>query len=192
MKVVVSIAAAALISVGLIDASRPDSRTSEVVTATAARADFSTQALGDSGSIRELIDGIRGANAIQCELLLQGFHSWSSGVADRDVNAWKVSQRFHRDVVDAGDIAWLGEQMRAPDVCAARASARMLGNSESPAARTLLLSSLGHANAQVRRLAAVGIGYGSDSTVSRRLVPLLRDADPGVRAAAAWALGAVH
>jgi HEAT repeat protein len=192
MRFVATIAAASMIGVPLIDAACTDSRANEVVTATAARAEFPTQAWGDSGSIRELIDGIRGANAIQCELLLQGFHSWSSGVADRDASAWKISQRFHRDVVDAGDIAWLGEQMRASDVCAARASARMLGNSPSPAARTLLLSSLGHANAQVRRLAAVGIGFGSDSTVSRRLVPLLRDADPGVRAAAAWALGAVH
>jgi HEAT repeat protein len=196
MKFGVTIAAVSVIAMPVIDAACTDSRASEVVsevvTVAAARAAYPSQASGDSGSIRELIDGIRGANAIQCELLLQGFHSWSSGVADRDVNAWRISRRLHRAVVDAGEIAWLGEQMRAPDVCAARTSVRLLGHSPSPAARTVLVNSLAHASPQVRRLAAVGIGYRSDSTVNRQLVALLRDADPGVRAAAAWALGAVH
>jgi hypothetical protein len=150
------------------------------------------QTAADSGSIRELIDGIRGANAIQCELVLQAFVGWTSNVPDRDAEAWSVTQRRWRRVVDQGDIAWLGEQMRAGDACAARAAARLLARSPAPAARTFLVSALRDANPEVRRLAAVGIGFRSDSTVNARLVNLLDDGDAGVRAAAAWALGAVH
>ena len=189
MRFVAAIATASLVGMPLIDAACSDSRASEVVSAALPA---TTQAPEDSGSIRELIDGIRGANPIQCELLLQSFFSWSSGIPDRDVTAWRITQRLRRHVVDATDISWLGEQMRAPDGCAARAATRVLGHSPSPAARTLLVSSLAHANPQVRRLAAVGIGIRSDSTVNTRLVAMLRDADAGVRAAAAWALGAVH
>jgi HEAT repeat protein len=68
----------------------------------------------------------------------------------------------------------------------------MLGRSPSPAARTFLVGALGDANAQVRQLAAIGIGWRSDSTVNSRLVTLLGDGNAEVRAAAAWALGAVH
>jgi hypothetical protein len=180
----------AVISMSLIDAACSDSRASELEIVTAIST--YTQAPGDTGSIRELVDGIRGANAIQCELILQAFAGWTSTVPDRDVNAWRVTQRLRQRVVNPADIAWLGEQMRAADGCAARASARMLGRSPAAAARALLVDALSHANAQVRRLGAVGIGIRSDSTVNARLVNLLRDGDPGVRAAAAWALGAVH
>jgi hypothetical protein len=150
------------------------------------------QTPGNTGSIRPLIDGIRGANAIQCELLLQAFIGWTTNVPDRDAQAWNVTQRLRQSVSDPADIAWLGEQVRGPDQCAARAATRLLGRSPSPAARTFLVGALGDANAQVRRLAAIGIGIRSDSTVNSRLVSLLGDGSADVRAAAAWALGAVH
>lgn len=192
MRFVATIATASVLAMPAIDAACTDSRANDRDSVVVSSAAAIAQYPGDSGSIRELIDGIRGANPIQCELLLQTFFSWSSGIPDRDVNAWRVSQRIRRHVVDAESIAWLGEQMRAADGCAARAAARMLGNSPSPAARTLLVNALGHTNPQVRRLAAVGIGMRSDSTLNSRLLELLRDSDAGVRAAVAWALGAVN
>lgn len=150
------------------------------------------QTPADTGSVRQLIDGIRGANPIQCELLLQGFNSWTTNVPDRNSDAWMVTQRLRRRVGDPAEIAWLGEQMRGADRCAARAAARLLGRSPSAAARTFLVGALGDASAQVRQLAAIGIGWRSDSTVNSRLVTLLADRNADVRAAAAWALGAVH
>ena len=59
-------------------------------------------------------------------------------------------------------------------------------------ARSALLSALSDDEAQVRRLAAIGIGFTGDSTVTRPLVRALGDRDATVRAAVAWALGAVH
>jgi hypothetical protein len=180
----------AALGAAVIDAACADTRADELSPPSTMTAAAQTQ--GDTGSIRELIDGVRGANAVQCELLLQAFSGWSSTVPDRDVNAWRITRRLRQRVTNAADIAWLGDQMRAADGCASRAATRMLGRSPSAAARTLLIDALGHTNPQVRRLGAVGIGIRSDTTVNARLVTLLRDGDPGVRAAAAWALGAAH
>jgi hypothetical protein len=187
-----AIVTAAMVCASLIDAACADSRASELAAHSPARAAVSQQLSGDTGSVRELIEGVRGANAIQCELLLQPFSGWSTTIPDRDVNAWRITQRARYRVTEPADIAWLGEQIRGADVCAARASVRLLGRSPAAAARALLVQALSDANAQVRRLAAVGIGIRGDSTVNRRLVAMLADGDAGVRAAAAWALGAVH
>ncbi|NUQ12119.1 MAG: HEAT repeat domain-containing protein, partial [Gemmatimonadaceae bacterium] len=59
-------------------------------------------------------------------------------------------------------------------------------------ARAELLSALGADDASLRRLGAIGIGFTGDSLTSALLVRALGDRDAGVRAAAAWALGAVH
>jgi len=68
----------------------------------------------------------------------------------------------------------------------------MLGRSNLAPARSALLSALTDDNAQVRRLGAIGIGFSDDTTASRQLVRALSDRDERVRAAAAWALGAVN
>ena len=161
----------------------------EVATATAG---VVPQRGRDAGTLRDVINGIRGANAIQCELLLQAFTGWTSNVPDRDVQAWTVSRRLWERVEDPADIAWLGEQVRGADPCVARASIRVLGRSPAPAARSLLVSGLTDTDPRVRRLAAFGIGFREDSTANGQLVRLLGDVDAGVRAAAAWALGAVN
>lgn len=192
MKTIPSIKAMALAGTALVGIAYASPRARIASVTAAPIASSPLQVRGDSGSIRDLIEGIKGANAIQCELIMQAFVGWTSSVPDRDVNAWKITQRLRHHVVGAADIAWLGDQMRGADGCAARASARVLGRSPSAAARSLLVGALGHANPQVRRLAAVGIGIRSDSTLNARLLALLRDTDPGVRTAAAWALGAVH
>jgi hypothetical protein len=191
-----SVAWAAMVAFGglaLAGSSCADSSASELGGGGATAAfDTPAQARSDTGSIRPLIDGIRGANAIQCELLLQAFSGWTSNVPDMNAEAWTLTQRLRRRVSDASEIAWLGEQVRGADRCAARAAARLLGRSPSAAARTLLVGALGDANPQVRQLAAIGIGWRSDSTVNARLISLLADRNAEVRAAAAWALGAVH
>lgn len=193
MKFFAAVATLAVAGAPVLDTACTDSRAGQPeVIASASASALAQSPSADSGSIRELIEGIRGANAIQCEMLITSFNSWTSDVPDRDVNAWRVTQRARHRLTDRAEITWLSEQMRGTDACAARASARLLGHSPAPAARTLLVAALSDPNAQVRRLAAVGVGMRSDSTMNARLITLLRDRDPGVRAAAAWALGAVH
>lgn len=143
--------------------------------------------------VRAYLEGMRGANALQCEIALSSFNSWSSSRApDRDSTAWNVAMVIHRRIGSEQMIPELVTAMRSSDGCVARLAARLLGRSKLAPARSALLTALGDDNAQVRRLAAIGIGFSEDSTASRQLVRALADRDERVRAAVAWALGAVH
>ncbi|HEX9564953.1 MAG TPA: HEAT repeat domain-containing protein [Gemmatimonadaceae bacterium] len=147
----------------------------------------------DTAAIRALVAGIRGANAVQCELILQAFDGWFSGsVPDRDPAAWELVRRVRYRVVDRETIGWLAGQLRTADTCVGRVASRLLGRSESLVARATLLSALSDSSASVRRLGAVGLGFRNDSTTSANLVRALADRDAGVRTAAAWALGEVN
>jgi HEAT repeat protein len=146
-----------------------------------------------AADFRAYLDGIRGANAIQCEIILSSFNSWSSSrVPDRDSVAWNVAMVVHRQLGSAELVPELVTTLRSGDACSARAAARLLGKSRLASARTALLAALQDQNAQVRRLAAIGIGFSRDSTVNGPLVRALADRDAMVRAAVAWALGAVN
>ena len=146
-----------------------------------------------AGDVRAYLEGMRGANALQCEIALSSFNSWSSSRApDRDSVAWNVAMVIHRRIASEQMIPELVTAMRSSDECVARLAARLLGRSKLAPARSALLTALGDDNAQVRRLAAIGIGFSEDTTASRQLVRALADRDERVRAAVAWALGAVH
>ena len=146
-----------------------------------------------AADLRAYLDGMRGANAIQCEIALSSFNSWSSSRSpDRDSTAWNVAMVIHRRVRTADLVPELVTAMRSGDACVSRIAARLLGRSGLEPARAALLSALRDDNAQVRRLAAIGIGFTDDSTVTAPLVRALADRDAMVRAAAAWAIGAVN
>ena len=146
-----------------------------------------------AGDVRAYLEGMRGANALQCEIALSSFNSWSSSRApDRDSVAWNVAMVIHRRIASEEMIPELVTAMRSSDECVSRLAARLLGRSKLAPSRSALLTALGDDNAQVRRLAAIGIGFSEDSTASRQLVRALADRDERVRAAVAWALGAVH
>jgi HEAT repeats len=143
--------------------------------------------------LRAYLEGIRGANAIQCEVVLSSFNSWSSSRApDRDSVAWNVSMVIHRRIASEQLVPDLVTAMRSPDDCVSRVAARLLGRSRLAPARAALLAALRDENASIRRLAAIGIGFSDDTTASAPLVRALADRDERVRAAAAWALGAVN
>jgi HEAT repeat protein len=151
------------------------------------------QSHASPADLRAYLEGIRGANAIQCEIALSSFNSWSSSRApDRDSTAWNVAMVIHRKVQSEDLIPDLVTAMRSGDSCVSRIATRLLGRSRLPSAKAALLSALRDDNAQVRRLAAIGIGFSEDTTVSAPLVRALADRDAMVRAAAAWALGAVN
>jgi HEAT repeat protein len=150
-------------------------------------------AQANPADLRAFLEAVRGANAVQCEVILQSFNSWSWNHApDRDTVAWNVSMVVHRDIKSAESVPDLVAAMRSGDACASRVGARLLGRSNLAPARAALLSALGDDNAQVRQLGAIGLGFSEDSTTSAQLVRALADRDARVRAAAAWALGAVN
>lgn len=146
-----------------------------------------------ASEVQAYLEGLRGANAIQCEIALSSFNSWSSSRApDRDSVAWNVATVIHRRIASEQIVPELVAAMRSPDNCVARIAARLLGRSKLAAARAALHTALRDENPQVRRLGAIGIGFSNDSTASSQLVRALADSDERVRAAAAWALGAVN
>lgn len=147
---------------------------------------------GAPDRVRMLLDGMRGATPLQCELALQGMNGWWGNGPEpgRDPAAWTViTWAAHRDV-DAVNVPLLATSLRDPDACVRRVAARLLGRSRLPAARARLLEATRDADPGIRRLGATGLGFMDDQTVTRDLVRLLDDRDAGVRAAAAWAIGA--
>jgi HEAT repeat protein len=182
--------AAALVVVPLAMRSRESAPAAAAITSAIVQFEEGQASPAD---IRAFLEAVRGSNAIQCEIVLQSFNSWSSNHApDRDSLAWRVTRVTHRRIRSPELVPDLVTAMKSGDACAARVAARMLGRSELQPARRELLSALGDSDAQVRQLAAIGLGFSNDSTTSRQLVGALADRDARVRAAAAWALGAVH
>lgn len=149
---------------------------------------------GAPDRVRQLLDGIRGATPVQCELALQGMNGWWGNGPEpgRDAAAWSViTWAAHRNV-EAASVPMLGTALRDPDGCVRRVAARLLGRSRLPAARAKLLEATRDGDPALRRLGATGLGYMDDKTLTRDLVKLLGDRDAGVRAAAAWAIGALN
>ena len=149
---------------------------------------------GTQDRTKALLDGMRGANAMQCELALQGMNGWWGNGPEpgRDAVAMNVIySTAHRDI-EATSVTMLAAALKDTDLCVRRIASRLLGRSQLPAARARLLEATRDADPVTRRLGALGLGHMDDRTLTRDLVRLLDDRDPGVRAAAAWAIGAVH
>jgi hypothetical protein len=184
--------AAAMVVVPLAMRARESSvaRANLVATATNAAQD---DPQATPAEVRAYLAGMQGANAIQCEIALSSFNSWSSSRSpDRDQEAWKVAMVIHRRIDVEQLVPELVTAMRSSDDCVSRIAARLLGRSNLAPARSALMTALRDENPSVRRLAAIGIGFSDDSTASSQLVRALADRDERVRAAAAWALGAVN
>lgn len=144
--------------------------------------------------LRRLFDGIRGANAVQCEMAVGSvgnWYGWRQVSPDRDPQAGAVIAWVDRRHRDPALVPPLAAALKDPDTCVRRMAARLLGRIRVPAARARLLEALGDREAETRRLAAIGLGIFSDKSTTPALVRALNDRDPMVRAAVAWALGAV-
>lgn len=147
----------------------------------------------DPAQLRAYLQAVHGSNAVQCEVILSAFNAWGSSRApDRDSTAWVISHVIYRRIDAAESLADLVREMQSGDDCGSRVAARLLGRAETPGARNELLAALRSDDAAIRRLGAIGLGFTGDSTTSASLVGALADRDARVRAAAAWALGAVN
>lgn len=145
--------------------------------------------------VRALLDGLRGASPVQCEMALQPLNGWwwsDAPMPDRDPGAWAVASWASRGRVTASSVPALAAGLGDADPCVRRAAARMLGRSRLPSAHGRLVEALRDPDPVQRKLGALGLGFSNDRTVITVLQRHLDDRDPGVRAAVAWAMGAVH
>ena len=79
-----------------------------------------------TADVRAYLEATRGANAVQCEIILSSFNSWSSSRSpDRDSTAWKVSMVIHRDITSAQVVPDLVAAMKSGDPCSSRVAARV-------------------------------------------------------------------
>ena len=152
----------------------------------------------DTTAVRTLLASVRGANAVICELASQtiengggwGYSDLRTPVDNAVRNALSVVRRGH---VPPQAVGMLTAALSDDDGCVRRVAAPLLGRINTPAAVSALRESLGSENPQTRAAAAVGLGYTNNHGVVPTLTRLLReDRDPGVRAAAAWAIGSIE
>jgi len=156
--------------------------------------------VGSQGPARDravdLLGGLRGASPVQCELALQSLQGWwgwgHAPMPDRNPEAWAVVSWATRGKVDPSSVPALAAALKDGDGCVRRAAARMLGRSRLPSAHGRLAEALRDPDPAQRKLGALGLGFSDDRTVIPVLQRHLADRDPGVRAAVAWAMGAVH
>ena len=159
---------------------------------------FALQQPPDTTAVRTLLTAMRGSNAVICELASQtiengggwGYSELRTPVDNAVRNALSVVRRGH---VPPQAVGMLAAALSDEDGCVRRVAAPLLGRINTPAAVAALREALGSGNAATRAGAAVGLGYTNNHGVVPALTRLLReDRDPGVRAAAAWAIGSIE
>lgn len=151
----------------------------------------------DSAQVRMLLEGIRGANAVQCEL---GVHSldlvfgWRriEVVPDGAAESKELVRWATQRIDDPAVIPPLRAALEDPDGCVRRVAARLLGRMRTDRAVESLLDALESPSDQIRELAILGLGFAEERETTRPLVAMLDDRSPGIRTAAAWALGRIE
>jgi len=152
----------------------------------------------DSAAVVAIIESVRGANPVLCELAARSVENqWGWGGqydlrATRDPLARAALEvsRGHRPPPAA--VAPLAAALRDGDACVRRVAAPLLGRVRTPAALAALRTALRDEHADAREAAAIGLGYSEDRSTIPALLAGIQDAEPRVRAASAWALGEIE
>ncbi len=153
--------------------------------------------LPDTLQVRAFLDGVRGANALQCEFGLQTLDlqfGWRrvEVVPDGALEMKELVRWATRRIADPEAVAPLRAALDDEDTCARRVAARLLGRMRTDEAKESLLGALRSSSAQTRELAALGLGFAEDRETARQLIDALGDPNPRIRATLAWALGRIE
>lgn len=154
-----------------------------------------TRAIPDSAYAVDVLEAVAGASPLACEMLMRSVGTGWWGDLTRHPDArpefaehirWMADHRS-----DGGSVRPLRRGLEDPDPCVRRVAARLLGRNRHPAAGAALLEALRSADAETRRMAAIGLGFAELRDAADPLIDALGDRAPPVRSAAAWALGEV-
>lgn len=132
----------------------------------------------------------RGAAPVICSLAaapLGDGRGYSGPPMDADEGESGLVEWALQPSIDERDLTILEEGLRDADPCVRAMAARLLASGGTQGMR-ILSSALSDDRTDTRRAAVEGLGY-ADHASPTALIARLGDSDPGVRAAAAWALG---
>ncbi len=154
-------------------------------------------ALPDTLQVRAFLDGVRGANALQCEFGLQTLDlqfGWRrvEVVPDGAIETKELVRWATQRIADPEAVAPLRAALDDGDTCVRRVAARLLGHMRTDQAKESLLGALRSSSARTRELAALGLGFAEDRETARPLIDALDDPSPRIRATLAWALGRIE
>jgi HEAT repeat protein len=168
-----------------------------VLFAPAARAQATAAA--ESAAVTTLIQSVRGANPLLCELASRTIEQgWGWGGRAYDPRAVRepvlraVIAVIHEHPPRPTSVTELAAALGDDDACVRRIAAPLLGRIEHPTARAALRTALRDARPATREAAAFGLGFTDDAAMIPALLGGIQDAVPRVRAVSAWALGEIE
>ena len=148
--------------------------------------------IDDTTMVQTVLTESRGTSLLLCEMAsaqMRGNYWWRNREpVDDEVR--DILRRVRHDPTDPAVVPILGDALADPDPCVARTAARLLGRTDHTLAADRLLTALTDKSAQVREMAALGLGVAEPAAALDPLIKALSD-DPEtrVRVMAAWALG---
>lgn len=155
----------------------------------------------DMVAVARLLDAVRGADPLLCELATRDVDmhaSWSrwgpigSSPIETDSASAAIIKWIQHEHNDPAVVPRLRAALRDADACVRRVGASFLGRVDHPAALAALIDAADEASAETRYVAAIGLGLSEKKEAMETLVRRLRDDSPVVRRAAAWALGSLE
>ncbi len=152
----------------------------------------------DSARATQVLNGVRGANDIMCELAVRslggrfGNWGWSGTAPDATEQHLELLRWATRDTESADAVRILSAALSDRDACVRRVAARLLGRVNHPAAVEALMERLRRGDDHAKQMAAIGLGYAEDTVAVESLIDALKGEATLIRAAAAWALGEIE
>jgi hypothetical protein len=151
----------------------------------------------DTTSVSRLLNAVRGANALVCEMAVRSADqrgSWSSwgsegSVLVVDSTSAALLDWVHHSHNDPALVSPLRTALRDDDGCVRRVAASLLSNVRHASATDALRDALEDTKAGTREVAALGLGMAHVEPANEALEHHLADNASAVRRAAAWALG---
>jgi HEAT repeat protein len=157
-------------------------------------ASMDSETAAASADIPALISAARGAPTLICALASQavrGFGDWSDAPVTPLAVKREVATIDTRNIT-SNDTDLLLRSLDSDDPCVRELSIRLVTRHGGRPVTNELLSRLTASSAQLREVAAFGLGLQEPAEAIDPLIRALRDGTAGVRANSAWALGRIE
>jgi HEAT repeat protein len=156
-----------------------------------------------SQDVASVLAAARGVSPIMCSLAAQSV--WGGGWGWYDAPSSPIGSDVSARIRDMGrqrlaptEVQVVMDSLASGDACVREMSVRLLARQRDESGQrddaivNGLVERLGSRSAELREVAALGLGFMHPRTAVEPLLRTLRDDTPGVRANSAWALGHIE